>query len=77
MSRRLKMLLLATVVLVVVLGVPALTQARVAAAVTRPKLSVAPVVGVPFTASGSSSPRRRLGPGPWSRSDCTRSRTAI
>ena len=61
MSRRLKMLLLATVVLVVILGVPALTQARVAAAVTKPKLSVAPVVGVPFTASGLIQPKATPG----------------
>ena len=61
MSRRLKMLMMATVVLVVLLGVPALAQARVAAAVTRPKLSPATVVGVPFTASGLVRPKATTG----------------
>ena len=57
MSKRLTMLLLAGTVLVAILGLPALAQARAAYTVSKPKLSATPVSGVPFTASGLISPK--------------------
>ena len=57
MSKRLRVFLLVTTVLVVALGVPALAQAKAAPTVTKPKFSALPVAGVPFTASGMARPR--------------------
>ena len=57
MSKRLMMLLLAGTVMLAVLGLPALAQARAAYTVSKPRLSAAPVVDVPFTVSGTVRPK--------------------
>jgi hypothetical protein len=57
MPKRLTMLLFAGTVLVTILGLPGLAQARAAFNVSTPKLSAAPASGVPFTASGVISPK--------------------
>ena len=57
MSKRLRVFLLVTTVLVVSLAVPALTQAKATPTVTKPKLSAVPVAGVPFTASVVARPK--------------------
>ena len=57
MSKRMRVFLLVTTVLVVALGVPALAQAKAAPTVTKPKFSAPPVAGVPFTASGVVRPK--------------------
>jgi hypothetical protein len=56
MSKRLRVFLLVTTVLVVALGVPARARVKAAPTVTKPKLSAVPVAGVPFTASGVARP---------------------
>ena len=56
MSKRMRVFLLVTTVLVVALGVPALAHAKSAPTVTKPKFSAVPVAGVPFTASGVARP---------------------
>ncbi len=57
MSKRLKAVVLMTMVLAIVGGLPALAQARGASSVTKPKLSATPVMGEPFTVSGLVKPK--------------------
>ena len=57
MSTRLKMVVLMTMVLVIVSGLPALAQARGAGSVTKPKLSATPVMGEAFTVTGLVRPK--------------------
>jgi hypothetical protein len=61
MSSRFKTFVLLTFVLAVAGGLPAAAHARVAYSASKPKLSAAPVMGVPFTASGVIAPRRTTG----------------
>jgi hypothetical protein len=56
MSRPVKRLLLAALVLALVGVLPAVAQARVTYKVSTPKLSTAPVAGEPFTVSGVITP---------------------
>ena len=57
MGKRLKMVVLMTMVLAIVGGLPALAQARGAYSVTKPKLSAPPVMGEAFTVSGMVKPK--------------------
>ena len=57
MSKRLRMILLTTMVLAMVGALPALAQARGASSVTKPKLSATPVMGEAFTVSGVVKPK--------------------
>jgi hypothetical protein len=57
MSKRLRVFVLVTTVLVVALGLPAVAQAKAAPTVTKPVFSATPVAGVPFTASGLARPK--------------------
>ena len=57
MSKRLKAVVLMTMVLAIVGGLPALAQARGASSVTKPKLSATPVMGKAFTVSGVVKPK--------------------
>ena len=57
MTRHLKAILLISLALTVLAAVPGLAQARAAYTTSRPKLSVTPVMGVPFTVSGVVRPK--------------------
>jgi hypothetical protein len=57
MAKRLKTVVLMTMVLAIAGGLPALAQARGAGRVSKPKLSATPVMGVPLTASGVITPK--------------------
>ena len=61
MPRRVRTLVLMTFVLAIVGGLPAVAHARVAYSASKPKLSAAPVMGVPFTASGVIRPKATAG----------------
>jgi hypothetical protein len=57
MSKRFRVVVLLTLALAILGGLPALAQARAAYTASKPKLSAAPVVNVPFTASGVVQPK--------------------
>ena len=57
MSKRLRVVMLLTLVLAILGGLPALAQAGAAYTASKPKLSAAPVVNVPFTVSGVVKPK--------------------
>ena len=57
MSKRFRVVMLLTLVLAILGGLPALAQAGAAYTASKPKLSAAPVVNVPFTVSGVVKPK--------------------
>ena len=57
MAKRLKMVVLMTMVLAIVGGLPAIAHARGAVSLTKPTLSAAPVMNEAFTVSGTVKPK--------------------